>query len=139
MFVRPALLAPHVSRLASLLAPYGIDAVCGPLVGGAFLAQMVAASLDVSFTWTTWPSYSLAVPVTGRVAIVDDAINAGSAVRATLAALPADAVVVVGALLARPLDLGVPLESLEPMPGTLWPAESCPLCATGAPLEEPPS
>lgn len=139
------MLAPHVARLGALLAPYGISAVCGPLVGGAFLAQAVAASLDVAFTWTSWPGYALATPVDGRVAIVDDAINAGSAVRATASALTAAgaSVVAVGALLLLSHGIettfDVPVEHLATLPTALWPAADCPRCAAGAPLDDPAS
>ena len=100
-------------------------------------------ALDVSFTWTSWPGYALAVPVTGRVAIVDDAVNAGSAVRATAAALSDATVVVVGALVllshSVDLGLGVPVEHLATLPTALWPPADCPLCAAGAPLDNPPA
>ena len=43
LFVAPKDIAPRVVALAELLRPYSISAVCGPLLGGAFLAQAVAA------------------------------------------------------------------------------------------------
>ncbi|HEX6754581.1 MAG TPA: hypothetical protein VF109_01405 [Mycobacteriales bacterium] len=130
-----------------------MEAVCGPLVGGAFVAHAVAASLDLTFAWSTWPSYALPpsfVPsLRGRrVAIVDDAVNAGSAVRSTATALTAAGatIAVVGTLLALndaaarvEATLGVPVEQLATLPTTLWPAAACPLCATGAPLDRPPA
>jgi orotate phosphoribosyltransferase len=116
--------------------------VCGPLTGGAYVAYAVAAALDVEFTWSSPPTYLLsgAVP-DARVAIVDDAINAGSAVAATAAALPK--VVAVGALLtlgvAPATIAGAPVERLATLPSALWPAPACPLCAAGSPLDAPPS
>ena len=93
LFLRPALLRPHVRWLADRLAGHQVDAVCGPLEGGAFLAQAIAdvlGSACVPARRRTRPrqgdGYRLpAVPggiVGWRVAIVDDAINAGTAVRA---------------------------------------------------------
>lgn len=46
-FLRPRALTPLVSTLAEKLSGYRADAVCGPLVDGAFLAQLVAAELDI--------------------------------------------------------------------------------------------
>jgi orotate phosphoribosyltransferase len=133
-------LQPFVAELASRLRPYRPEVVCGPLVGGAYVACAVATALDVDFTWSSPPAYRLAVDHR-RVAIVDDAINAGSAVAATAAALPQ--VVAVGALLtlgAAPTTLaGAPVERLATLDSALWPASACPLCAEGSPLDAPPS
>jgi orotate phosphoribosyltransferase len=116
--------------------------VCGPLTGGAFAAQLVASALGVGFAWSTPPAYAVTGPTAGRrVAIVDDAINAGSAVLATAAALDGT-VVCVGALLtlgAAPASVaGAPVERLATRPSHLWPPDACPLCATGSPLDAPP-
>src|SRR5262245_32016355 len=51
LFVRPGLLKPFVRELASRLALLEVEAVCGPLTGGAFLAQMVAEELGVAFVY----------------------------------------------------------------------------------------
>ena len=81
-----------------------------------------------------------------RVAIVDDAISAGSAVRATLAdaescgGLP----VVLGALITVgsqgrtfAADKQIPLESLVDLPNSIWAPTECPMCALGTPLLSP--
>src|SRR5262245_41951365 len=49
---RPHLLRPFVIALAGRLSAHAVEAVCGPLVGGAFVAQAVAAELGVSCFWT---------------------------------------------------------------------------------------
>lgn len=112
----------------------------GPLTGGAYVAYAVAAALDAGFAWSSPPAYRVAVDHR-RVAIVDDAINAGSAVSATARVLPD--VVAVGALLtlgAAPATLaGAPVERLATLDSVLWPAPACPLCAAGSPLDAPPS
>src|SRR5207249_6494829 len=41
-----------VTRLSRALRPHKVAGVCGPLVGGAFLAQMLAAALKVEFFFT---------------------------------------------------------------------------------------
>ena len=148
LFVSPRRLRPYVAELASQLTPHGLEVVCGPLTGGAFVAQAIAAELDIAFCWTTAGSYELpaafAPVVAGRrVAIVDDAINAGSAVSRTAAAVRAGGghVVAVGALLllGDPPDLGAPVEHLAALPSALWTITDCPLCHAAAPLHRPPS
>jgi orotate phosphoribosyltransferase len=158
LFLRPALLRPHVRWLADQLGAHRIDAVCGPLEGGAFLAQAVADMLDTAFLPAyrdpaKQPAGYRLPPVTGgisgwRVAITDDAVNAGTAVRACAAGLRSQAAepVAVGALLALgpaaltvAVDLAVPFYPVETMTSQAWPADDCPLCASGTPVTLPSS
>jgi orotate phosphoribosyltransferase len=143
LFVRPRRLRPYVAALVDLLPP--CDVVCGPLTGGAYLAELVADATDTRFAWTE--GRTLTGPVAGRrVVIVDDAINAGSAVSAAAEATTtagAAQVVAVAALLtlgAAPATVaGVPVCSLATVPSQLWPPATCPACAAGAPLSAPPA
>jgi orotate phosphoribosyltransferase len=162
LFVQPAQLHPFIAELATGLERYGVAGVCGPLLGGAFLAQMVAESLGTEFFFTerTMPSepdglyraqYRLPSALRGRVsgnriAIVDDVISAGSAVRGTYSEMRACGAVpvVVGGLLqlgsaaGRFFDAeGVPLEAVVQMDFDLWVPAECPLCAAYTPLENP--
>src|SRR5271156_3482888 len=82
-------------ELSALLSDLQLDAVCGPLVEGAFVAIMVALQLDIQFTYSErfarptadglFPAgyrvpAGLREGLRGkRVAIVNDVINAGSA------------------------------------------------------------
>lgn len=161
LFADPARVRPLVERLADAIRPHDVAVVCGPLVGGAFLAQMLASILQVEFSFT-----ERVAPTGGeglyrvryvlpralrdrmhgrRVAIVDDAMSAGSAVRGTHAELQSHGAVtvVVGALLAlgtQAADFfapkGVPVTSVEAMPYDLWLPRDCPLCAAGQPLQD---
>jgi orotate phosphoribosyltransferase len=79
-----------------------------------------------------------------RVAIVNDVISAGSAVRGTFSDLQAvgPEIVAIGSLLALGASIGrfaaehdVALELLQQMPPNLWMPSQCPLCAVGEPLE----
>ena len=97
----PARTARFAAELARRLRPAEVEAVCGPLVGGALLAQAVAAHLDAAFLYAEprpppeHPGgglYTVRYRVPGAmraraagraVAIVDDVANAGSATRAT--------------------------------------------------------
>ena len=142
LFAHPRRLRPYVAALADLLSP--CDVVCGPLTGGAYLAAFVADALDLQFSWTK--GRTLTGAVSGRkVAIVDDAINAGSAVSAAAEAILAAGgqVVAVASLLtlgaAPPEIAGVPVRSLAAVPSELWPATTCPRCGAGAPLSAPPA
>jgi orotate phosphoribosyltransferase len=163
LFLHPAAIEPLASELAGRLAKHEIEAVCGPLVEGAFLALLVARELGVPFTYSEryerqvertvegglYP-FGYRVPATlhphlrrRRIAVVNDVISAGSAVRGTCSALgelqantvAIGALLVTGAWSARfAAEQQVALESLETMPYDLWPPENCPLCARGEPL-----
>ena len=142
LFVHPRRLRPYARALADLLPPCAV--VSGPLTGGAYLAQSLADALDTGFAWTE--GRTLTGDVTDRrVAIVDDAINAGSAVSAAAEAIAAAGgqVVAVTALLtlgAAPTTVAaVPVQSLVTVASHLWPADTCPRCAAGAPLSVPPA
>jgi orotate phosphoribosyltransferase len=162
LFVRPSLVAPLIASLAASLRRHEVEGVCGPLVGGAFLAQGVAAALDVEFLFTEpAPSpagtglyqarYHLPAALSSRVrrkriAIVDDVISAGSSSRATWVELETHGAnpVAVGTLLllgSAGADFfqrnGLAIEAVAKLPFDLWTSASCPLCAAGAPLERP--
>ena len=158
LFLRPAAIQPLAAALARDLLPHQIEVVCGPLIEGAFLATMVAQALDVPFTYSEprassrgglfpvdypLPAGLHQVLAGRRVAVVNDVINAGSAVRGTLASLRTcgarpvamAALAVLGTdadRLAAEADL--PLEALARLPNQLWLPEECPLCARGVPL-----
>jgi orotate phosphoribosyltransferase len=157
LFLRPARVLPLAGELAGRLARHRPAVICGPLLGGAFLAQMVATALGAEFTFaersSTGSSIEYRIPAGLRAelggktaAIVDDAINAGSAARSTIAALEACGarVVAAGALLVLGTtgssyfsERGTPLVSLAALPNQLWEPPLCPLCAAGTPVEEP--
>jgi orotate phosphoribosyltransferase len=151
---------PFAVRLAAQLVQYEVEVVCGPLVEGAFVALLVSLELGCDFAYaerfadTTREGLypveyrlpkALQPAVKGkRVAIVNDVISAGSAVRGSfsdLQTLGAN-VVGIGALLALgdaiagfAAENRVALELLERMPNNLWTPSECPLCAEGVPLE----
>jgi orotate phosphoribosyltransferase len=164
LFVVPGRIRPFVEALAERLARHNIEAVCGPLAGGAFLAQAVASLLDVEFYYAEryapseaavraglFPvAYRIPAGVGGMVhgkavAVVDDAISAGSAVRGTLSSLESHAAkpVAVGALLVLGAqaesfcrEQGLVLEYITHLPYEVWLPAECPLCVSGMPLED---
>ncbi|MGZ4271377.1 MAG: phosphoribosyltransferase family protein [Solirubrobacteraceae bacterium] len=160
LFARPARVAPFVAELAEQLSGCGAEVVCGPLVGGGFVAQAVAQRLGIDASWTE----RVAAPSAGglyaaryripdalrervrdrSVAVVDDVINAGSATRATIADLRAcDArPVALGALLVLGQGAaelagaeGLALASVAALANAIWDPADCPLCAAGVVLE----
>ncbi len=162
LFADPRRIEPFVASLTDSLRAYDVAAVCGPLLGGAFLAQLVARGLPAEFCFTEREPppvsgelyrarYRLPAAFTGRIrgkrlAIVDDVMSAGSALRATYSALQAHGAepVVVGALLvlgSTGADFfsrkGIPVQAAARDDYQLWPPAECPLCAAGAPLEDP--
>src|SRR5688572_23342624 len=116
LFVDPTTIDPLIAELAAKLGPYRVDSVCGPLVGGAFVAQLLARTLGVGCYFTERvrtgddsrlfsARYRLPRGVQAhvrgqRTAIVDDVMSAGSSLRATMDEITAHGavVVVVGAL-----------------------------------------
>jgi len=162
LFVDPVKIAPAVTMLAGRLRRYACDAICGPMTGGAFLAQALAAALRVCFFYTEAVPrgdgaalFSAGYRLPGemprqvagsRVAVVDDVISAGSSVRATIATLEAAgaSIIAVGTLLAlgdvgssHLADRGLPLEALGRRDFAMWEPGDCPLCRSGVPLADP--
>jgi orotate phosphoribosyltransferase len=162
-FLDPANLQPQIDALAEQLRPHAITAVCGPLVGGAFVAQSIAARLGVRFYFTercTEPSSSGLFSAVYRLpagmrtiaahesfAVVDDAISAGSSTRATVDELNrcGAQTAVVGALLLLGdrgeryfMDQSIPVVAAAREELSLWEPRSCPLCQAGIAIERRP-
>lgn len=163
LFVDPAKVRSTVRQLGRLLSSQKFELVCGPLTGGAFLAQMLASDLGLEFCYTErvkpveqdgFYAAQYRLPEAQRdrvrrrrVAIVDDAVSAGSAVRGTYAELVAHTAVpiVVGALLVLGTaasaffdQAGIPIVSVARLPYDLWLPAECPLCAVQTPLTDAP-
>ena len=160
-YIRPDRLRPYAARLARLLDAHQIEAVCGPMVEGALLAQMVAEELGAEFYFAEQfvrPGANDLYPIGYRIpatlrrsirgkrtAVVDDVINAGSAIRGAVEDLEACGaqLVAIGSLLILGLPASafaaskrIPLETVSHLPNNvLWEPSSCPLCASGVPLE----
>ena len=160
--LRPEPIERLAVEIARRLAKHDVEVVCGPLVEGAFVALMVASRLHVPFTYaerfedarpgTLYPvAYRvpriLHAEVRGkRVAIVNDVINAGSAVRGTFTDLERCGanVVAIGALAVLgewtsrfAAENKLVLESLAFFPNVFWAPSECPLCARGIPVTDP--
>jgi orotate phosphoribosyltransferase len=142
------------AALAQQAAACRPEVVCGPLTGGAFVAQALAARLGAAFVFAerrvALASVRYRIPdglrarLAGRrVVLADDAVNAGSALLATLEDARRCGAELAG--FASLITLGdaaatiaarhqVPFAHLVALERSLWPAEQCPLCAAGMPL-----
>ena len=161
LFADAQRIARFTEPLVSALRSQRVDVVCGPLVGGAFLEQLVAQSLGAEFWYTERlapagaqgiyqvryilpPAF--APNAQGKcVAMVDDVMSAGSALRGTLAAVEAHgaSAVAAGALLVLGnvgasffADRGIPVIGATREEYASWLPADCPLCAEGMPLEQ---
>jgi orotate phosphoribosyltransferase len=142
--------------LAEQVAPWRPEVVCGPLTGGAFVAQALAAALGADFAFAERrlveghaayriPDRLRARLAGRRVVLADDAVNAGSALLATLEDARRYGAELAG--FASLITLGdaattlaarhrVPFAHLVALERSLWPAQACPLCAEGVPLQD---
>jgi orotate phosphoribosyltransferase len=141
--------------LAEPARHWGAEVICGPLTGGAFVAQLLAAEVGAAFVFAERTltangavQYQIPKSLRGaladqRVLLVDDAVNAASALRLTVADVQACGGKVAG--LAMLLTLGaaaaelaathsIPLFALARLERGLWPAAACPLCQSQMPL-----
>ena len=160
LFAVPRLVDPFVAQLGESIRRYNVAAVCGPLLGGAFLAQLVARKLDVEFCFTErvmprdaqglyQASYRLPAAFSARVrgrrlALVDDVMSAGSALRGTYSELQSHGAnpVVAGALMvlgntgaAFFAEQKIAVEAAVREDYSLWLPAECPLCVAGTALE----
>lgn len=129
--------------------------VCGPLTGGAFVAQSFAAEMGSGFVFaerfvSEIGAVRYRVPESlreilhgKRVLLVDDVINAGSALLSTLADLldcGGEPVGIAGLLALGEAasqiaqQHGVPLFTLASLERGMWEPQKCPLCGSGVPL-----
>jgi orotate phosphoribosyltransferase len=141
-----------LARQAALCRP---ELVCGPLTGGAFVAHALAVELDAGFVFAERfvsvggavryrIPQSLREAVRGRrVLLVDDVVNAGTALRSTLADLldcaaelaGLGSLITLGEAASQTAEQrGVPLFALASLERGMWAPEACPLCRAGTPL-----
>lgn len=153
MFGEPRWIQKSAAALAQRLDPYEAEVVCGPLDGGAFLAQWVAWELGVRFAYARRePGPRYVVPdglvLSGdRVILVDDAVDAGAAAAATNEEIVRHGgapVVLASLLVCTPRGreigprLGLPQLELVRVPHRSWAPHACPLCLDGVRVRSAP-
>ncbi len=162
VFIRPHLLKPFADSLGKMLLNHDVSAVCGACTGGAFIAYSIAVQYGMDFFYSERhvqsaengaPKVEYRLPgslraaVAGRrIAIIDDVINAGSAVTKTFEELRLHganptvlaSILTVGGPSPKRLSVGYPqVISLEHLESSLWDPQICPLCRSGVRLVDP--
>ena len=148
---------PHTGRVRELCAlladaarPLDAQIVCGPAMGGIILAQWTGHHLGLPAVYaekapeggmTLRRGYDALVRGR-RVVVVEDVVNTGGSLAEAIHAVRAANGTVVGAVAlcnrggvtAAALDVPV-LQSLVELSLESWPAEECPLCRRGVPVD----
>ncbi|HEY5396910.1 MAG TPA: hypothetical protein VIL16_16095 [Trebonia sp.] len=128
LFLRPAVLRPHVRVLADRLREHRVDAVCGPMEGGAFLAYALAELMEAAFL----PAYRAPASEAGAVTDFRLAWTGGAGGRDRRVAVgPANETMAAA--------LSVPFYAVDAVQSSAWLPANCPLCADAVPLTDPAS
>ena len=125
-------------------------AVLSPALGGIVIGQEVGRALGVRALFAERQDGVLTLrrgftlSPSDRVLIVEDVITTGGSTRETAKVAEAagahvDRGGVRSSIAAARPKLGLPLQSLVRLEVPAWPAETCPLCAKGAPVTKPGS
>ena len=136
--------------LAERLRPSGAKVVVSPALGGVIIGHEVARALGVRALFTERKDGHMQLRRGFRIepaepiAVVEDVFTTGKSTRETIQTLTqlGGSVVVAGSIVDRglpPRALPVESRSLLTLSIPSWPAEQCPLCAEGFPVESPGS
>ncbi len=137
-------------ELAEKLREFEPRAVVSPALGGIVIGHETAAALAVPFLFAERQDGAFLLrrgfhlAAGERTAVVEDVFTTGKSTREVIDLVEGMGarVVAAGSIVDRGLDpgaLGVPLRSLLHLSVPSWPAEECPLCRGGRPLETPGS
>jgi orotate phosphoribosyltransferase len=136
--------------LSDLLEPFGASTVVSPALGGVIIGYEVARSLKLRSLFTERKDGHMQLRRGFRLApgegvvVVEDVFTTGKSTRETIQAVEkiGSRVLAAGSIVDRGMPknaLPVPSRSLLTIEAAAWPAELCPLCAEGYPLESPGS
>jgi orotate phosphoribosyltransferase len=162
VFTRPSFLKPFTDGLGEMLLSHDVSAVCGACTGGAFIAYSIAIQYGMDFFYTErhvnpiengaskveyrLPKSLRAAVADRSIAVIDDVINAGSAVMKTFEELRLcganptvfASILTVGGPSIKRFSGGYPqVISLEHLESNLWEPRTCPLCRSGIRLTDP--
>jgi orotate phosphoribosyltransferase len=128
------------------------DIVVSPAVGGLIIGHEVARALGARFLFTERDAATskmilrrgFTVKPGETAVVIEDVVTTGGSTRDVIETLQAAGVKVLGAgaIIDRSggrADLGVPKVALATLEVTAWPADFCPLCQEGIPVEKPGS
>lgn len=126
----------------------GVDVVTAPAVGAILIGSAVAQALDVRFLFAERVDGRMMlrrgqrIAPNERVLVVEDVVTTGGSAGEVVALCNAagGAVVGVGALVDRtPAPPSFRMEALLRVAALSWPADDCPMCEAGTPIESPGS
>lgn len=128
------------------------DVVASPAVGALALGFATALAADARFIFAERVEDKMAfrrgfeLASRERTLVVEDVITTGASAFEVvdLVRSAGGEPIGVGALIdrvdpAKPTSFGVPMQSLLKLETSSWEPEECPLCAEGAPMEDPGS
>jgi len=136
--------------LASRLAVHGPGVVVSPALGGVIIGHEVARALGVRAVFTERRDGQMQLrrgfhfAASEPAVVVEDVFTTGKSTKETILSVSRAGArpIAAGSLVDRGLPpgaLGMPHESLLRLEVPAWPAEQCPLCAEGYPLDSPGS
>ena len=136
--------------LAKSVADYRPQLVVSPALGGVVIGHEVARALGVRALFVERQEGAFAlrrgfrIEPGERAVVVEDVFTTGKSTNEAVAAVEAEGgtVVAVGSIVDRGVPASafrVPARSLLTLDVPSWPAEECPLCRRGVPLDTPGS
>jgi orotate phosphoribosyltransferase len=143
-------IAERLGRELAEWMPKG-EAVASPALGGLIIGHEVARAMGVRFIFTERDADGKMALRRGFEArpgesfvVVEDVVTTGGSTREVIDLLEAAGARVLGAgsIIDRSggsADVGVPRVALATLRPETWPAELCPLCRQGLPVEKPGS
>jgi len=142
--------AELAGRLRPLLGGTMVGAVVAPALGGVLVAHEVARALGCRGLFTERQDGTMTLrrgftlDPGEPVVVVEDVITTGGSTREVMDAVTARGgrVAAAGSLVDRSggkVDLGVPRRTLLELEVPAYPADACPLCASGSKPEKPGS
>jgi orotate phosphoribosyltransferase len=137
-------------ELAGKLAEFGAQVVVSPALGGLIIGHEVARALGRRFLFTERQEGVFALRRGFRiepgetVVVIEDVFTTGKSTREVIDTVTSAGgrALAAGSIVDRGLPAGslpVPTRSLLNLSIPSWPAESCPLCREGKPLDAPGS
>lgn len=146
----PAEAAKYGAAIAAHFSSENISLVASPAIGGLIIGFTTAQALGVSFVWTERQNGEMtlrrgfSVDEVERILVVEDVITTGGSTRECIAALGQHGAKVMAAasIVDRSngaADVGVPRISLATLDVPSYPADICPMCATGIEAVKPGS